>query len=96
MGPLSAASSSQPGGSTSPRFRRSANRRGVSLADVEEVLGERGAGATTEMLVRWKGMLSTRPSWVLLSELKKNPRFRDVYEEYTARGASIVAPLGEE
>ena len=66
-----------------------------TLADVGEILGERGRGNFKEMLVKWRGLLSSRPSWVLLIELKKNPSFRDVYEQYKRDGEAIVKPLEE-
>ena len=50
-------------GALGPIRSASAEQRAVG------VIGRRGSGKTTEMLVRWRGMLSARPSWVLLYPL---------------------------
>ena len=55
-------------------------------ANIKEVLGERGQGAGKEVLVRWLGNDSARPSWALLSDIRKNVSFAKAYAEYQAAG----------
>ena len=66
-----------------------------SVAVVKEILGERGSGRTQEMLVLWAGHLSSRPSWVLLTELQRSPQFAEPYALYLERGARVLVPLSQ-
>ena len=67
-------------------------RGGLQL---DEILGERGSGPLTELLCRWKNYLSSRPSWVLLAELEKNPTFEEAYKSYRRGGAVTLTSLKE-
>ena len=58
-------------------------------AEVQEIVSMRGSGKYTELLVSWRGNLSSRPSWVLRLELEKNPSFKAAYTAYVrTRGYS--------
>ena len=54
---------------------------------------DRGVDKTTELLVTWKDNSSARPSWMLRTELVKNPENVDVIDEYYARGRQTVEEL---
>jgi hypothetical protein len=70
-----------------------ARGKSSAFADIEEVLGERGEGLATEMLVRWRGIYSARPSWALLSNLRKNASFTQALAEYRTAGARVFVEL---
>ena len=65
----------------------------TQLTVIAEILGERGTGRLTELLVRWKGNLATRPSWVLHIELRKNATFKEAYTNYLEGGALFLTPI---
>jgi hypothetical protein len=68
------------------------------LADVETIIGERGKGKTTELLVKWKGLSggSTKPSYVLLTELSRNHTFARAYNDYRREGRLLIGPPGSD
>ena len=81
-------------GASPPTF--ASRRLGAALAGgVDEIIGERGSGKLTEMLVRWRGSLASRPSWVLLTDLQagRNESFDEAYAEYLERGVQTLEPL---
>ena len=82
------------GGGGGSGFRRpeSARQFGV-LAEIEELIGERGEGLVREYLCRWRGNYSARPRWVLLSQLRQNPSFNEAFEAYRHHGEMIIRPM---
>ena len=69
-------------------FRKS--RRDHIVQAIDEVLAERGEDKTTELLVSWKNNSYARPSWTLLTELKKNPTNIGVIAEYYETGQRTI------
>ena len=77
-----------------PRFRPSRKVPQVTAGShcpaIDEVLAERGEDKTTELLVSWKNNSYARPSWTLLTELKKNPTNIGVIAEYYETGQRTI------
>ena len=48
---------------------------------------------TTELLVSWKNNSYARPSWTLLTELKKNPTNIGVIAEYYETGRRTIEEI---